>query len=278
MSEGMGEGDERRGMSEGDERARQSKPRGDSRYTHRAADQQPLECGRLRRRFAYPGRMGPGFRERRVSDGSARRFVAMTGKRVLHGGLLAFTAFWLVATSRPQETVKECFVPLHGRALAVTLGAPLPPEPGAGPSCREIDGLKEGSVLRVTLTRSGTPPQVGGGNEVCWSYDPKALSGPVGTSAVQGEEPSRQDPTTLFEARGPFARPGPECAGTFLMNLMTAGPFRAGMRADPFRAGPREPWRLRRLVSVTPGGPCSFTFRESHCVDTFEVKTIAPAR
>lgn len=199
-------------------------------------------------------------------------------KRLAHGGVLAFTAFWLIATSRPQEPAVECFVPLRSRSLEVTLGARLPPGPGAAPSCREIDGLKEGSVSRVELTRTVKPPEVGGGSDVCWSYAPAKLSGPAGVSGVHADEPHRFQPTTFFEARGAFERPGPECAGDFRLSFYADAPFRVGMRADPLRAGVGERWLVRRLVSVEPGGPCSFKFPDNYCEDTFEVSRVAPAR
>src|SRR5690242_15899894 len=129
-------------------------------------------------------------------------------KKLVHLALLGFTAFWLVATSRAPEPTVECFVPMRSRSLELTLGGTVPScVAGSGPSCRGIDGLANGSRLRVELTRSTKPPEVGRGSSVCWSYQPVTLSGPTGTSGVHGDEPSRMLPTALFKADAAFERP-----------------------------------------------------------------------
>jgi hypothetical protein len=201
------------------------------------------------------------------------------GKRVLHGGLLAFTAFWLVATSRAPSPVVECFAPLTSRSVKVTLGAVVPPAAGAGPTCHGADGLREGSVLRAELTRSATPISVPDGSQVCWSYEVKRLDVPKGFSALESREPNKAQPTAYFEAWGRFDGPGTPCVCQYRLVARLETPFRHGLRADPKRAGPAEPWRVRRAITQWPGQSCTFTppMTGEWCEDTFEVRSIADA-
>jgi hypothetical protein len=224
--------------------------------------------------------MGLGCPEGRVRLRGERRFAGMTfGKRVLHGGMLAFTAFWLVATSRPQQPVVECFAPLTSRSVKVTLGAVVPPAPGAGPSCHGADGLAAGAVLRAELTRGATPISVSDGHQVCWSYEVKKLDGPKAFSNLESREPNKGEPTAYFEAWGRFDGPGTPCVCQYRLVTRLDTPFRHGLRADPKRAGPAEPWRVRRVINQWPGQSCTFTppMTGESCEDTFEVKSIADA-
>jgi hypothetical protein len=199
------------------------------------------------------------------------------GKTALHFALLLFTAFWLLATSRPRAPARACFVDLQRRALDITLGARLPISAEA-PSCEGIDGLSEGSTLRVSLTRAGEPPLVTSNG--CWSYEATELSGPHGVSESEPVAPY-VGTQALFESKASFVS-APElsaCRGEhhLLVEAMTV--IAPGKLVDPLRTDGGQDWRVRRIIRFSPKLDCALlpSVSDGSCQDDFAVKEAAYA-
>jgi hypothetical protein len=205
-------------------------------------------------------------------------------KKAVHFLTLAFTAFWLVATSQPRKPARDCFVLVPSPAVTVTLGPALSKATDSGlpPSCLMLDGLREGSVLRALLERSSDAPQVSHNDtETCWGYGIKALSGPKILSQLQSAAIATGQPRALFDVEAAFSsaeRPK-ECFGEYRLSLAAAGPIRQGHVINPLHAGIHQAWRVRRLIRFGAEHTCKLLpeLRDGYCEDTFEVRSIAPA-
>jgi hypothetical protein len=199
------------------------------------------------------------------------------GKRALHLVLLLFTGFWLLATSRPRAPARACFVELQRRALDITLGARLPVSAEA-PSCEGIDGLSEGSMLRVRLTRAGEPPLVTSSG--CWSYEATELSGPRGVSEAEPVAPY-VGTQALFESKASYVS-APElsaCRGDYYLLLEAATAIAPGKLVDPLRTDEGQAWRVRRIIRFGPKLDCALlpSVSDGSCQDDFAVKSAAYA-
>jgi hypothetical protein len=199
-----------------------------------------------------------------------------SGRKVLHFLVLAFTAFWLVATSRARRPARECFVPL-AKPMTVTLGAPT--TTSAAPSCGALDGLTEGSVLRARVQRSASAPQVSYEDlGTCWGYGVSELTGPADVSALRANEASPTYPNALFDLEGTFVSSASptECAGDYRLVLQSARLIPGGSVVDPRRAGAGQAWRVTRLIRMNPGRNCPHVppLPDNYCEDTFEVRSI----
>jgi hypothetical protein len=196
-------------------------------------------------------------------------------KKFLQGATLAFTGFWLLATSRAAVPARDCFIPFKERELVVTLGPMRPPADPKLSNCAELDGLREGAVVRVTLSRSGPRPELRETpEEACWGYDTKALSGPDGLSEVHSVPPQGRARRVLFEAEAKLANAAsaPQCRGSLRFTMAPAAAVPPGRLLDPLRAGP-EPWLLRRILHTSDGTRCPVPY----CDDTFEVRSVTLA-
>jgi hypothetical protein len=199
------------------------------------------------------------------------------GKKALHFALLFFTGFWLLATSRPRAPARACFVELQRRTLNITLGARLPVSAEA-PSCGGIDGLSEGSTLRVRLTRSTEPPLVTSGG--CWGYEATELSGPRGVSQAKPVTPYHGT-QALFESEASFVS-APElfaCRGDYRLLVEPTTVIAPGKLVNPLRSDGGQAWRLRRIIRFWPKFDCALLppLPNGFCQDDFEVKGAAYA-
>lgn len=199
------------------------------------------------------------------------------GKKALHFALLLFTGFWLLATSRPRAPARACFVELQSRALDVTLGARLTVSSDA-PSCEGIDGLSEGSKLRVRLTRSTEPPLVT--NDGCWGYEATELSGARGVSQAKPVAPY-SGTQALFESEASFVS-APElfaCRGDYRLLVEPMTVIAPGKLVDPLRTDGGKAWRVRRIIRFSPKLDCALlpSVSDGFCQDEFEVKAAAYA-
>lgn len=199
-----------------------------------------------------------------------------TGKRFIHFLTLGFTAFWLVATSKPREPADDCFVALTKPRLTLTLGAAVPAS--AAPSCAGLDGLVAGATLDVALGRSKAPPEKSRGADVgCWSYQPTELRGANGVSGIVPWPTSGG----LFELDASFlssAEPV-QCYGDYHLRLAPSAHVRAGQKLDPLEPQSHEVWVLTRLIRMNQGQSCSLVPKlpDGYCQDTFTVRSVAGA-
>jgi hypothetical protein len=194
------------------------------------------------------------------------------GKKALHFGLLVFTAFWLIATSAPPKPARDCFVPLERDTISVTLGPARPTAgPDAAPSCQSIDGLAEGSVLSVRLSRGAKAPEVRHG--ACWSYEVTQLEGPRGLTDLK----SLPENSPLFDCEATITTE--QCSGDYRLNLNYDGPIRDGKPVDVLHPAKNDRWYVRRLIRVPEGKQCQQlpTLPNGYCEDTFEVKGVTDA-
>lgn len=203
-----------------------------------------------------------------------------TGRKLFHFSALAFTAFWLVATSRAREPARHCFVPLAKPVLDVTLGPHL--TTSGAPSCSTLDGLAEGELLRARIRRSANAPQVR--NLACWGYDIATLAGLEGVSNVTADEASAQHPSALLDLTAKFSSTTePDaCWGDYHLVLEPASAVSATALLDPLQAAASgQRWRVVRRISVGPNDArqCAALppLPDGYCEDTFEVKSIAHA-
>jgi hypothetical protein len=197
------------------------------------------------------------------------------GKKALHFALLLFTGFWLLATSQPRAPARACFVDLEPRSLDITLGARLPVSAEA-PSCGGIDGLSEGSTLRVRLTRSTEPPRVT--NDGCWGYEATELGGPRGVSQAKPVAPY-VGTQALFESEASFVS-APElaaCRGDYRLLVEPTTVIPPGKVADPLRTDDGKAWRVRRSIRFGPKLDCALlpAVSDGFCQDELEVKGVA---
>ena len=195
-------------------------------------------------------------------------------KKLLQGATLAFTGFWLLATSRASVPARDCFVPFTSRDLVVSLGKTRPAAADVV-SCAALDGLKEGAVVRVELGRSGPRPELRDNpEEACWGYDTKSLSGPEGLSEVASVVPRSRADRVLFEAEAKLANAAsaPQCRASFRISMSPAHTVPHGKLLDPLRAG-AELWVLRRVLQTSDATGCPV----AHCEDVFEVRSVTLA-
>lgn len=197
-------------------------------------------------------------------------------RKLLQAATLAFTGFWLLATSRAAVPARDCFVPLKGRELVVTLGRMRPPSDPKLANCTALDGLREGAELRVALSRSGPRPALRENpEEACWGYDTEALSGPDGLTDLHSVPAQGRQGRVLFEAEGKLANAAsaPQCRGSLRFSMAPAAPVPQGRLIDPLRAGP-EPWLVRRILYANEGSGCPVPY----CDDAFEVRSVTVAK
>jgi hypothetical protein len=196
-------------------------------------------------------------------------------KKLLQGATLVFTGFWLLATSRAAVPARDCFVPFKSRDLVVTLGQTRPPAGNNAASCAALDGLREGAIVRVELSRSGPRPELRDNpEEACWGYDTKSLSGPDGLSEVASVLPQSRMDRVLFEAEAKLANPAsaPQCRASLRISMSPAQTVPHGKLLDPLRAG-AEPWVLRRVLQTSDATGCPV----AHCEDAFDVRSVTLA-
>jgi hypothetical protein len=198
------------------------------------------------------------------------------GKQLIHFLTLGFTAFWLIATSKPREPARDCFVALRQPQQSVSLGAAL--ASGAVPSCAGLDGLGPGMTLAVRLTRSTEPPREDSTVERgCWSYQANELHGPSGVTELKPWTTS----SALLELDATFVS-GTEptqCYGDYHLRLAPETPVRAGGQVDLSQAGKSEHWRVTRLIRMNQGQSCGLVAHlpEGYCQDVFEVRSVTDA-
>ncbi len=194
------------------------------------------------------------------------------GNRLIHFLTLGFTAFWLVATSKPNQPAQDCFVALREPRLKITLGAEAPA--GRAPSCAGLDGLAAGAALEVTVTRSPAPPM---NVRSCWSYQVGELRGPSGVSDPHPWTSS----AGLFELDASFrSSAAPEqCSGDYHLLLAPVTPVPDKAKANPLRAGRGESWKVTRSIRVAHGQACNLlpTLPSGYCEDSFEVRSVVGA-
>jgi hypothetical protein len=199
-------------------------------------------------------------------------------KRFIHFLTLGFTAFWLVATSKPAEPADDCFVALSKPRLTIALGASVPVS--AAPSCAGLDGLVAGGTLDVALGRSKEPPDKDRGaadEAACWSYQPSDLRGVNGVSALAPFRTSGG----LFELDARFvssAEPA-GCYGDYHLRLAPSAPLRASRQVDPLHPKSHEVWLLTRLIRMNQGQACGLVppLPHGYCQDTFTVRSMGHA-
>lgn len=209
------------------------------------------------------------------------RFRLMSvGKKALHFAFLLFTAFWLLATSQPRAPARACFVDLEPRALDITLGPRLLASADAAPSCEEIDGLSEGSTLRVRLTRSTEePPLVT--SDGCWGYEAIELSGARGVSRAEPVTPYLGT-QALFETKASYVS-APElsaCRGDYHLLVEATTVIAPGKLVDPLRSDDSGAWRVRRIIRFSPKLECALlpaVSGDGSCQDDFLLKDAAYA-
>jgi hypothetical protein len=217
--------------------------------------------------------------------------VDESSKRALHAGALAFTAFWLIATTaepEPPRPAEDCFTGIADKArLQVVLGtarpgSAAPPASDAGtrgadagpddartspPSCAGIDGLQAGAVLSLDLDH-GARPEVQGRS--CWGYEVTRFSGGTFLSNTESQPSSAgfAGVTGSFESGAPEAS---GCRGRWALELHPAEELPAGHLFSPFDAGGSEEWIVTRTtyleqaqfcpgVAALGAAPCSDDF------------------
>lgn len=197
------------------------------------------------------------------------------GKKALHFALLLFTAFWLVATSRPRQEARPCFVELQRHALVVALGEPRAAAAPTAPSCQGVDGLAAGSQLQVRVGRAGAPPRVEG--NACWRYDVSELTGPRGLQNLQSAPLGATVDTPFFDAEGQFSIE--RCTADYRIRLVLDHPIREGNKVDVLHPTKDETWRIRRLIRVQQHHECPLLvdLPNGYCQDDFEVRSVTHA-
>jgi hypothetical protein len=199
-------------------------------------------------------------------------------KKFFQTATLAFTGFWLLATSRAAVPVRDCFVGPPERQLLVTLGPVKAPADSKLPSCAGLDGLREGAVIHAALQQSAKRPELRRApGEMCWGYETKLVRGPTRLSEQRSVLAEDREPRSLFEVQGRFS-PAEPCPSYYRLALSPLSPIPRGARVEPLRAG-SEPWVVRRFISTDPAAGCLPVADDpvQACEDSFEVRSVTLA-
>jgi hypothetical protein len=188
-------------------------------------------------------------------------------RRVAHVGALLFCAWWLVATSAVHEDPRECFTGLGDTARIQVLLGPSERAADSGVSCAGLDGVTEGSLLVLDLTRAEA-------RESCIGYMTQSVSGGSGIAGTpQIVEPTGGGFTSMHSD---FTSPTqPTCKGTWYFRMSPATLPPEGQLVSPLDAGAAQPWYLERFLFTYPAN-CGLPDRNAWaaCGDRFVVQSI----
>jgi hypothetical protein len=189
-----------------------------------------------------------------------RRITRVTARSVA----LIFTAWWLVATSKPGPP-RDCFSGIGDMAtLEVHVKSGMPYEP---PGCLGADGIAPGSTLVFDVTRSEPT------NE-CTGYVTSAIRGLAGVTLAS--PPSAVGGWDFTRVPGTFVLPqDPTCKADYFIDLKPWALPPIGQTVSPLDASPGAPWLVDRSIEFPKSQACQATFGPTtYCRDLFNVESI----
>jgi len=188
-------------------------------------------------------------------------------RRIAHVAALLFCAWWLVATTAVEEKPRDCFTGLGDTArIQVLLGSSERAANAAVP-CGGLDGLTDGSLLVLDLTRAQP-------NGSCIGYMAQSVTGASGVAGT----PQIPEPTggVFTSMHSDFTSPTQaSCKGTWYFRINPATLPPEGQLVSPLDAGAAHPWYLERFLFAVPVN-CGLPDRNAWaaCGDRFTIQSI----
>ena len=199
-------------------------------------------------------------------------------RRLLHAAALAFTAWWLIATSAPRGPARDCFTGIGDPTrLRVKIGAEEAPPDGGSPlaSCGGLDGLGPAAALTFDLRHAARPDVASNG---CFGYETTAITGATDVTldtASTGRIALQQQLTTGL---GNFtSSKRVSCRGSWWITLRPQAAPPQGQLISPLNAGVGQRWLVERGMVIAQAQFCDGAFTDAgeiQCLDTFVVDGI----